>query len=104
MQVATEGITQSVDSVGGVRSFSSNRGHPLEEERQPSAPVARDARLLEQPIVRVAVALEEQRQVQERIMEEPFLRQPEGDEEPAEAPVTVEERVDRLELRMREAN
>jgi hypothetical protein len=77
--------------------------HALEEEPHPLLPLAVRAHALQALVVLVPVALEVQAQVEQRPRQYACLRaEQERDEQAAEAAVTVEERMDRLELRVRQ--
>src|SRR6266498_5290977 len=73
-----------------------------EEEPEPRLPVSVDPYGLQAVVVLGAVLLEEPAQVQERQREHLPLTEQERHEQPSDAPVAVEERVDRLELRVGE--
>jgi hypothetical protein len=55
-------------------------------------------------VVRLPVLLEEVRQIQHRLVQHAALGEQESDQQPAHASVTIKERVNRLELHMRESD
>src|SRR5207302_7339766 len=69
----------------------------------PSLPVAVVADGLKSVDVFLAILLQVKRHVEKRLSQDLLLREPEGDEEPAGAPVPVEVGMDRLELSVSDA-
>ncbi|MGA1518787.1 MAG: hypothetical protein ACO34F_02385 [Burkholderiaceae bacterium] len=72
--------------------------NPFQEEADPGLPVPLLAHAVEQLVVAAAVLLEEQAQVQQRLLEHPGLDQHQHDQEPAQATIAIEKRVDRFKL------
>jgi hypothetical protein len=77
---------------------------PSRKKRQPGLPVAPIADGLEQLVVALLVPAEMVREVEHRPLHDFPLEEEEGDEQPADAAIAVQEGVDGLELGMDEAN
>ena len=70
----------------------------FEEEIDPGFPVALLAHAIEQLVVAAAVLLEEQAQIEQRLLQHASLDQHQHDQQPAQATIAVQKRVDGLEL------
>ncbi len=81
-------------------SFSRDVDDATQEEREPGLPSAQIPNGLEVVVVLLAVPLEVVREVKDRLVQDASFREEERDQQTADAPVAVEERVDRLELHM----
>ena len=68
-----------------------------QEELHPGLPSPRLA-LLQEPVVVVAPGFQEQAEIEDRLAQHPRLAEDQRDEQPTQAPIAVEKRVDRLEL------
>src|SRR5690606_15029864 len=77
--------------------------HALQEESQPGLPAALPPPEVEQRGVRLAARLEVEAEVQQRIAQHAIVAEQERGQEPADAAVAIEERMDRLELHVGEA-
>src|SRR5690606_27196199 len=77
--------------------------HALQEESEPGLPVAFPPDEVEQRVVLLAVLLEVEAEVEQRIAQHAVVAEQKRDQEPADAAVAVEERMDRLELHVGEA-
>ncbi len=77
--------------------------HAFEEEVEPRLPVALAAHAVEQVVVGRAVPLQVEAEVEERLVQYRRATEHQRDEQPADATVAVEERVDGLELHVRES-
>src|SRR5205085_6434799 len=88
---------------GGVRGLGGCVDYAGKEEIEPALPIAGLAHGLQALVVRAPVRLEVEAEVQQRLAHHLALAQKKRDQQPAEAAVAVEERVDRLELHVREA-
>ena len=78
--------------------------HACQEEFEPLLECTVIPDGLQALIVALSMAFEIVRQVQHRLVQHLLLAEQEGDQQPADAAVAVEERVDRLKLRVREAD
>src|SRR5450756_2541650 len=89
---------------GARRAERSIRGlcDTLEKEGEPCFPVSLEPRQIEEPVVLVAVLLEKQAQIEERLPEHSVVAEQQRDQQAADAAVPVQERMDRLELRVGE--
>jgi hypothetical protein len=74
------------------------RGDAIEEEVEPRFPLAAVSHAIEQPVVIVAVLLEIQAQVEQRLLQHSGVMQQKRDQQPPDTTVSVQERVDRFEL------
>ena len=72
--------------------------HAFQKEIHPRLPVARGADAVEEFVIRGAVFLQVEREVEERLGEQPAVVEQERDEEAAETAIAIEEGVDGLEL------
>lgn len=70
----------------------------FQEEVNPCFPVAVLADAIEQFVVAAAVLLEEQAQLEQRLLQHPGIDQHQHDQQPAQSAVAVQKRVDGLEL------
>jgi hypothetical protein len=73
----------------------------VEKEFEPFTPGALGPGALQQVVVPVAVLLEEEAQVEQRLGQDALGAEEKRDEEPAHAPVAIQEGVDGLELDVR---
>jgi hypothetical protein len=73
-----------------------------QEELEPTLPVACLADRLEPVVVRLSMSLEIVREIQHRLVQRSSLAHEKRDQEPAHAAVAIEERMDHLELSVRE--
>jgi len=69
---------------------------------QPRLPVAGAAHLIELPVILIPMLFEMQAQIQQRLPQHAGILQDQRDHQPAHTAVAVEERVDGLELQMRQ--
>jgi hypothetical protein len=90
------------DGAGGNRCFLGSLGDSCEEEAEPSFPVAGLADRGEAVVVLGPVSPEVDAEVEERAVQDSPVDEEEADQESPDTAVTVQERVDRLELRMSE--
>ena len=89
---------QGGQPVGGGDGRLGGYAHAFEEERKPGLPVTIEAHAVQQFVIHGPVFVEEQAEIQQRLLEDPGVVQQECDEEPSDTPVAVQERVDGLEL------
>src|SRR5690606_32015413 len=84
--------------------FDADLDHSLQKKFQPSFKVTTIPHRLQTLIVGLPVLLEVMREIQHRLAEHPALAQQKRDEQPPCATVALEEGMDRLELRMGQAD
>ena len=99
LPVAFKQVDQAPSSLHGALG---RVAHAVGEEREPLLPISRLPHALQQVVVARAVLLEVQGQVQERLPQHPLGAQQQGDQEPSDAPVTVQKGMNRLELHVGE--
>jgi hypothetical protein len=83
---------------GSLLGVSCLGGDAGQEERHPRAQVARSARAHQQVVVLIAVLLEVDGKVEQRLRQHLTVDQDERDQQPAEPAIPVEKRVDHFEL------
>jgi hypothetical protein len=77
------------------RRLVRDAGDSIEEERQPTLPVAFVSDGLKAVVVLLAVSLEEDRELEDRLAQDPLVDEDEADEQASDPAVAVQERVDR---------
>src|SRR5271165_4693888 len=97
-------FAQGENAPGGFGRLPTYANHAAQKECKPFFPIAGVADGLEMLIVGSAVPFEKMVQIEHGLEENLTLTEEEGDEEPPDASVAVEERVNRLELGMSETN
>lgn len=95
-------IEQGQHPVRGRHGRIGSLGHAFQEEEEPRLPVAALAHLVQERVVIRPALLEEEAQVQHRLAQRALAPEQERDEQPPDAPVPVQKRVDGLELHVRE--
>src|SRR5579885_517955 len=88
------------DPAGIHSSLFGHLGHPLEEGFEPAFPVATIADCLKPIVVLRPVELEEVRKIEQRPFQDLLFAQQKGDQQAPDSSVSVEERMNGLELRM----
>ena len=96
-------FAQADDGLGGGGGLLGGLGDATQEEAKPALPPAVLPYGAEPIVVLGPVALQVVAYVEERPVQDARVDELEGDEEPAHAPVAVQERVDGLELGVHEA-
>src|SRR5690606_28212049 len=96
------GFEQSEDLARRLGRLQRCLGDAVEEELQPCLPVAILADLLQQVVILAAMRLEVEAEIEDRLLQDALRAEQEGDQQAAEASVSVEERMDSLELDMDE--
>src|SRR5215211_4717402 len=97
-------LPQDEDPTRSLRRLVAHLSDTPEKEREPSLPISAVAHGLQAVVILLAVLLEEVRQVEHRLVQRPVFGEEECDQQSPDAAVPVEERVDCLELRMRETD
>ena len=95
-------LAQLQDAPHRVGGLARDFDDPAQEKGEPCFPVAAFAHGLEMVVVRLPMLLEVVRQVEHGLVQHAALGQQERDQQPADAPVAVEKRVNGLELHVRE--
>src|SRR5690606_1273734 len=80
-----------------------DRRDALEEVSDPPFPIACRAHAIEAAVVFRPMAFEVEAEIEEGLREESPILEEERHQEPSDAPVAIEERVNRLELHVKEA-
>jgi hypothetical protein len=80
---------------GGFRDTS-------QEELHPRFPATRETHFLQQTVIIVSPAFEEQAEIQNGLTQHARVTQQQRDQETSKAPIAIKERMDRLELHMGE--
>jgi hypothetical protein len=96
-------FAQADDGLGGGSGLLGGLGDATQEEAHPALPPAVLPYGAEAIVVLGPVALQVVAYVEERSVQDARVDELEGDEEPAHAPVTIQEGVDGLELRVHKA-
>ncbi len=86
----------------GVRGLFCRESNPLQKECYRGFPLSLLPYALEQLIVVSPVRLEVETEIQQRLSHRSFVDQYQRNQEPAGAPIAIQERMDRLELNVRE--
>ena len=97
-------FAQCEDAACGLSGLTADLGDAAQEECQPLLPLPVIAHGLKALVVFGAVALEEVGEIENRLEEDLALAEQEGDEQASDATVTVQKRVNRLELDMGKAD
>ena len=95
---ADQGVEISCDSHAVVGRFT----YALEEEGDPAFPIAIAADRRQSRVVLLLPLLERQAEVEQRLIEQLPVFDEQRDQQAPDASVTVEKRVDRLELHVRQ--
>src|SRR5262245_62639149 len=91
------------DPLGGMHGAFSRLAHAVEEKREPRLPFPLGSNPTEQAIVLAPVLLEVETQVEEWLAQHSGMTEKKRDEQAADPSVSVEERMDGLELDVGEA-
>lgn len=97
-------FTQHQNLPGGCGGLPAHLRDPLEEEGQPSLPIAVVPYRLDAIIIFLTIPLEIIRQIQHRLEQHVLFTQQKRDEQPADASIAVQKRVDGLELGVDQAD
>jgi hypothetical protein len=100
------GLDEFSDQYDASRSFSgfaANLSDPCQKEREPLLPLAAITNGLQSFVVLGTMPLEEMREVQNGFGENLLFAQKKGDEQAPDPAVSVQERMNRFELRVRES-
>lgn len=76
--------------------------HAGQEEAQPRFPIAGEADGLQEVVVLLAVLLEVEAEIKQRLAQHAFRAEQKGDEQPAQASVAVEKRMDGFKMDVRQ--
>src|SRR5436190_17794211 len=93
---------QRRQSLHGVHRFRCGLAHTGREECEPGFPISVFAHEVQQRVVVVSALLQVEAQVKQGLVENSFALKDQRDEQPTDAPVPIEKRMDGLELYMGE--
>jgi len=96
-------IEESVDAASSPGRLIRGVPHTLQEEVQPGRPAFAFSRLIEPVIVKAPMLLEEKAEVKNGFAQYLLGTEHEGNEQPSDPAIAVEERMDRFELCMYKA-
>ena len=94
---------EGVELAGNADAVVGSLAHALQEEPGPTLPVTFGAHGCQPRVVFRLRPPERHAEVQQRLVEQPPVLDEQRDQQPADAAVSVQERVDRLELHVRES-